>query len=87
MKGLIDTIFNPVLNWLNSILSSIMSLDVPFSHPLDIAKYLGPFSYLGNNWISFIVTCAFLAFIYVVTYIIVSQQGLFSKFKDMVKWW
>lgn len=87
MKGLIDTIFYPVLNWLNSILSSIMSLDVPLSHPLDIAKYLGPFAYLGPYWISFVVTVGTLAFVYVICFIVVSQHGLFMKFKNTIKWW
>lgn len=87
MIGLIDTIFHPVLNWLNEILFSIMTLEVPLSHPLDIAKYLGPFALLGNYWISFIVTVGTLAFIYVISYIVVSQHGLFMKFKNTIKWW
>lgn len=87
MKGIIDTIFKPILNWLDMIFTSIRELSVPLAHPLDISQYLGVFGYLGPAWISFITTACALAFIYVVCFIVVAQKGLVIKFKDLVKWW
>lgn len=87
MRNLIDTILNPLLNWLNSVFTTIKELSVPLARPLDISQYLGVFGYLGPFWISFITTACALAFIYVVSYLVVSQRGLIIKFKDMIKWW
>lgn len=87
MKSLIDTVFKPLLTWLNLVYTNISELKVPVSRPLDISLYLGPFAYLGPYWIAFIGTVCLLAFIYVVTFIIIAQQGIIIKFKDTVKWW
>lgn len=87
MKSIIDTIFNPVLNWLDKIISAIQDLSVPVSRAIDINVYLGPLALLGPYWVTFITTVCFLAFVYMVTFIIVAQQGLFIKFKDTIKWW
>lgn len=64
-----------------------MELSVPLARPLDISQYLGVFGYLGPSWIAFITTACALAFIYVVTFIIVAQRGLVIRFKDLIKWW
>lgn len=87
MKPLIDTIFGPVLAWLTNIQNYISELKVPLARPLDISQYLGPFAMLGPYWVTFISTACVLAFIYVVTFIIVLNQGVFIKFKETVKWW
>lgn len=87
MKELFDSIFKPLLKWLNMIYTNITQLQVPFSYSFDIGKYLGVFAHLGQYWITFIATAGFLAFCYVVVLIVVSSQGLIIKFKDMVKWW
>lgn len=87
MKALIDTIFAPVLGWLAHISGYISALSVPVARPLDLSIYLGPFAYLGPYWVTFITTGVFLAFVYIVTFLIVSYQGMFIKFKDTIKWW
>lgn len=87
MIALIDTIFNPVLAWLSSISMYIHSLSVPVARPLNLSLYLGPFAYLGPYWITFITTGIFLAFVYIICFLVVSYQGMFIRFKDSVKWW
>jgi len=87
MRPLIDTIFNPVLSWLQGIINYIDSLSIPVSRPLNISYYFGYFSLFGDGWEYFIRTVATLAFIYGVSYLVVTQIGLFTKFKDMIKWW
>lgn len=87
MIALIDTIFAPLLGWLMDIRSNISELSVPLARPINIGSYMGPFALLGPYWITFITTSAFLAFVYVVAFIIMASNGLFIKFKDSVKWW
>lgn len=87
MRALIDTIFNPVLNWLLSIQGFISELHVPFSRPINIGDYLGPFALLGPYWLTFITTGCVMAFVYMVVFIIMASDGMFIKFKDTIKWW
>lgn len=87
MKGLIDTVFSPILGWLISIRSYLTSMEVPLSRPVNLGDYLGPFALLGPYWITFISTACVLGFIYVVAYVIFSGIGLYTKFKGSIKWW
>lgn len=87
IRALIDTIFNPVLQWLTSIYNSIMSLTVPVSRPFNIDNYFGVFGLMGSGWTDFVKTVCALAFIYCLCYVVVTQAGLFQKFKDFIKWW
>ncbi|RJG23298.1 hypothetical protein DQX05_13790 [Paenibacillus thiaminolyticus] len=87
MRNLIDTIFSPVVTFLGSISDSLRSLSVPVARPLDFGKYLGHFAFLGPAWITFITTVCTLGFIYFLIFFVMSNIGLFRKFKDMIKWW
>lgn len=82
----IDTLFNPVLDWLVSIKDLLKELSVPASRGINIDYYLGPFARLGG-WTVFITTVIGLSFIYVVSYIICAYRGAFIYFKDTIKWW
>lgn len=87
MIALIDTIFGPVLNWLIQIKMYLLQSSVPLARPLNISQYLGPFALLGPYWLTFITTACFMAFVYVVMFIVMASQGTFIKFKDSIKWW
>lgn len=87
MRSIVDTIFAPVINWLNSIIGFLQNLSVPLARPLDLSKYFGYFSILGAHWMTLITTVCALSFIYMITYLIVANWGLFIKFKNGLKWW
>lgn len=87
MIALIDSIFAPLLGWLLMIKTYINQLSVPLARPINISNYLGPFVLLGPYWMTFISTAAFLGFVYVVTFIVMSANGMAIKFKDTIKWW
>lgn len=87
MRALIDTVFGPVLDWLQMIFDYIMKLSVPVSHPIDLSKYFGFFQYMGSAWMSFVTTVVSLVFIYGVAFVVVNFQSLFIKFKETIKWW
>jgi hypothetical protein len=87
MRAFIDTIFTPVLSWLQGIIDSIRDMSVPLARPIDVDKYFGYFGLFGSGWQDLIETVCTLAFIYGICYVVVSQIGLFTKFKDFIKWW
>lgn len=87
MIALIDTIFAPVLLWLESIQQSIKSLSVPVARPFDLGQYLGWFRLLGPWWVTFVTTACFLACVYMIAFVIVSYRGMYISFKDSIKWW
>jgi hypothetical protein len=87
MRALIDTIFSPLINWLDSIYNSLMDLSVPMARPLDVSNFFGVFALFGSGWVDFAETVCTLAFIYGISYIVVTQTGLLIKFKDLIKWW
>lgn len=87
MRNFIDTIFGPVLEWLNGISDAMRDLSLPVARPLDPNRYFGYFSFLGPNWVTLITTIMTLGFIYLLVYFIVNNMGLLIKFKDMIKWW
>lgn len=87
MHNFIDTIFNPVIGWLDSIAANLRSLSVPVSRPLDFGRYFGQFSFLGPAWTTLITTICTLGFIYFVLFFIMANAGLFQKFKDKIQWW
>lgn len=87
MKGLIDSVFGPVIEFLTTILTFIEELSVPVSRPFDPSNYLAPLTLLGPYWFNFVTTVCMLAFIYVVVFLIVAYNGMYIKFKDNIKWW
>lgn len=87
MKNLIDTIFNPILDFIDNISSSLSELSIPLSRPIPIENYLAVFNYLGPYWTAFLISIITMAFIYLVIYIIISQKDLLIDFKNLLKWW
>jgi len=87
MRNFIDTIFAPVLAWLTGIYDALDSMRVSTARPIDFNNYFGWFGLLGPSWTLLIVNIGLLGFIYFVVFIVVSQEGLYQKFKDAIKWW
>lgn len=87
MINFIDTLFAPVTGWLTDTKKFLGDLFVPTARVLNLDNYLGYFSWLGPAWKSFIVTACMFAFLYGITFLVMSNVGVFRKFKDMVKWW
>lgn len=89
LRGFVDTIFSPVLNFLNNIFNILTNarLSVPRVGLFDIFDYFPYFNMFGPGWRNFVVTVAFLAFTYIILYLIMNNLGFFSKIKDAIKWW
>jgi len=89
LRGIVDTIFLPVLSFLGQIYNTLVSarLSVPTTAKLDVFDFFPYFAYLGNGWTRCIVTAASLAFVYLVLYIVINNLGFLSKLKNLLKWW
>lgn len=87
MRDLIDSFISPLLVWLQSIYDRLHDLSVPLSRPLNLSNYLGYFNILGGTWTSCISTMLALSVIYFILWVIVSNIGLISRFKTLIKWW
>lgn len=87
MKDIIDTIFDPLIQVLNQIITLFSDLSVPASRGLNISDFLPQIGLLPNGWIIFVETIIMLSVIYMITYVIMAYKGLFLKFKDAIKFW
>lgn len=89
MRGFVDTIFSPVLDFLKQILSNLVSarLEIPKGKLFDVFDYFPYFSMFGPGWRNFVVTVAFLSFTYLILYFVLNNIGFFLKLKDAIKWW
>lgn len=87
MRNFIDTIFGPVLAWLTSAYNDIHSMRVAQARPIDFNNYFGWFGLLGPSWTLLVMNICLFGFIYFIVFIVVSQEGLYQKFKNAIKWW
>lgn len=87
MKAVIDTLFNPILSWLQSIREYLTNASVPFSQSLDLGNIFAPYSILGPQWQLLITTIFALAFIYFIILIVSNGIGLIERLRGSVKWW
>lgn len=87
MIALIDTIFAPVLNWLNQIFNYLTTVNIPTFHALNLGNIFRPLNMISPAW-SFLISNVFImAVAYLIIHVVMSGTGLYSKFKNAVKWW
>ena len=87
MIALVDTIFDPILGWIDKVIEILQMAIVPVARPFDPSDYLGIYGQIGQGWIGFITSGLVMCFIYVVIYIVMAKSGVYLKFKKSVKWW
>lgn len=87
MKALIDSIFNPVIDWLNSLQATLMNASVPLSQQLPITDLFAPIAMISPSWALVITNIFAMAFIYAVIYIVSNGTGIIERFRNSVKWW
>lgn len=89
LRGFVDTIFSPILGFLSNIYNILhaAALDVPTTAKLSVFNYFSYLGMFGEGWKQFVITAAFLAFMYLILYVIVNNLGFLQKLKNLVKWW
>lgn len=87
MRNLIDSVFAPVIGWLQMIIDNLRGVSVPLSRPFDLSNYVGYVSIFGPYWEMFVKQALLLLVVYLITYVVINNMGLIIKFKDMIKWW
>lgn len=87
MRNFIDSIFNPIFSFFDTVLGFFERLTVADGYSFVVGKLLSPLSWLGSYWLSFFGTLLLLASIYVILMVIISNKSFFISLKDMLKWW
>jgi hypothetical protein len=87
MINLIDSIFSPVVQFLDLMIGKLSALGTLTAKGVRLDDYLGFFSILGPAFtalISSLIVC--LTFLYVL-YMIQKQSRVLLWFKALIKWW
>ncbi len=87
MNKLIDSVFNPVLDFLNNAQSKLENIGTISAKGLDLDNYLGFINVLGNSW-SGVVSSLLTSLMFLgVLYAVKTNSSIYLWFKSMVKWW
>ncbi|MCU4936939.1 hypothetical protein P9027_31440 [Bacillus thuringiensis] len=87
MKSVVDTIFAPILGWLDNIINAILKLTVPVSRPINPNSFFKSIAMIGHGWTLFVSTACILAATYCILFVVVASKNLVIDFKRIVKWW
>ena len=87
MIALIDTIFGPVLSWLNQIQSVLRSASVPASQGIPIQTLFAPLAMISPMWALLISNVFVMAAIYIIVFLVSNGEALYTRFKTAIKWW
>jgi len=84
---LIDSIFDPASEFLQSAISGLAKFSIEKNRPIELDSFFGPFAMMGTYWVV-LIKAVFLSLLGI-TGLFLSSVGreLYLKFKDGVKWW
>lgn len=86
MIAVIDTVFSPVLNWLNALRDYLLQASVPVSRPIEFANVFSPFAMLGS-WSVVVSNIFVMVFVYCIVYVVSNGIGVLESFRNVIKWW
>lgn len=87
MTNFIDSIFAPVLQFLNMIISRLNGIGTIAAKGVRLDHYFGFFSVLGPAWTG-LITSFLAAFTFVfILYMVQKYSRVLLWFKDLIKWW
>lgn len=87
MINFIDSLFAPVLQFLNMIISKLGELGTVAAKGVHLDNYFGFFAVLGPSWtgvISSLITALIFLFI---LYMVQKYGRVLLWLKDLIKWW
>ena len=87
MIALIDTILNPVLNWILSLKMYLEQASVTASYSLEFGHILAPITALSPAWSMFVSNCMVMISIYIILFIIHNGKDGFISFIQAIKLW
>lgn len=87
MTNFIDSLFNPVVAWLDMIIGKLNEIGTIAAKGVRLSDYFGFFNLLGNAWTSLIMQfVAALTFVFIL-YTIKHYSRVLLWFKSLIKWW
>lgn len=87
MTNFIKSVFNPVIAWLDMIISKLNDIGTVAAKGVRLSDYFGFFNLLGNAWTSLITQfIAALTFVFIL-YTIKNYGRIILWFKSLIKWW
>lgn len=87
MIAIIDTLFQPIINWLSQILGYLVSASTPKAYVLNFGNLFRPLNMISPAWSLFLSNVFVMVATYLIIHIVMSGSGLYQKFKNAVKWW
>lgn len=87
MINFIDSIFAPVLQFLNLIISKLAGIGTIAAKGVRLDHYFGVFGLLGPTWTG-VITSFLTAFLFVfILYMVQKYSRVLLWLKDLIKWW
>lgn len=87
MINFVNTIFDPVLDFLNLIITKLSSIGTIAAKGIRLSDYFGFFSILGPAWTG-VITSFLAAFLFIfILYMVQKYSRVLLWFKDLIKWW
>lgn len=87
MNNFVDSIFSPVLQFLQLMIDRIGGVGTIAAKGVRLNDYFGFFSVLGSAWTGVITSfLAALSFVFVL-YMVQKYSRVLLWLKDLIKWW
>lgn len=87
MINFIDSIFDPVFEFLGLISTRLSSIGTVAAKGIRLSDYFGFFNILGPAWTG-VITSFLAAFIFIfILYMVQKYSRIILWFKDLIKWW
>lgn len=87
MINFINSVFNPVLQFLNMIIDRLSSIGTMSAKGIRLGDYFGFFAILGPAWTG-VITSFLTAFMFVfILYMVQKYSRILLWLKDLIKWW
>lgn len=87
MIALIDTIFNPLINWLNQIQAYLQQASLMNNYQIPLANIFAPITSLSPAWAMVVSNTMFMVFIYGVLLVVNNGKEMFTSFVQAIKFW
>ena len=87
MRNFIDSLFNPMSQFLQSIKTNLLQYSIQKNMLIDLDSFFSPFALLGPSWVLFIKTFVGSLFGITMLLIAIGLRGVYLYFKEGVKLW
>lgn len=87
MQGIIDSIFQPVIDILRTARDTLEGMSLVAARGLNLDYFLGPLSLLGWQWRTLISSIVASAFLLLSVLVVRKVYSIYLALKEGAKWW